>query len=182
MGLSNKKLAKMFPKDFKMGRPSILTDEVAEEIFFRMGNGESLRSICRDEHMPNIATVWRWTHSNEEFCKRYEVARMQLVDTYAAEVSEIADDSTNDFYEKALKNGEVAVVGNGELVQRARLRVETRRWVCERMAPHKYGEKSSLNLGGQVENPVKIDVSTMSKEELAQFLITKLHAQHDIPK
>jgi len=138
------------------GRPTKYTEELADEMCFRISNGESLRTICRDEHMPNIATVWRWRQDNKEFCKHYEKAREDQIECYATEMIEIADDSTNDFYEKQLKNGEVAVVGNNEMVNRARLRVDARKWACERMNPRKYGPKQDVNLGGQEDNPLTI--------------------------
>lgn len=132
------------------GRPTIFTKKISEEICFRMANGESLRSICREADMPNIATVWRWRQDNEEFCKHYDKAREDQIECYANEMAEIADDSTNDFYEKALKNGEVSVVGNTEMVNRARLRVDTRKWICERMNPKRFGPKSEIDHKGDL--------------------------------
>ena len=132
------------------GRPTIFNAAIADEICWRMANGESLRSICRDDDMPNIATVWRWRQDNEEFCKRYEKAREDQVECYANEMTEIADDSRNDFYEKALKNGEVSVVGDSEMVNRARLRVDTRKWVCERMNPKRFGPKQGIEHSGEL--------------------------------
>ena len=42
--------------DKKNGRPSVYSEEVAVELFSRMAGGESVRSICRDEHMPAISS------------------------------------------------------------------------------------------------------------------------------
>lgn len=138
------------------GRPTIFNQSIADEICFRMANGESARVICRDDHMPCIATVFNWLKSNKQFLEQYEIAKEQMVECFASEMTEIADDSTNDFYEKALKNGDVSVVGDMELVNRAKLRVETRKWVCERLMPKRYGPKSDLNIGGQSENPLSV--------------------------
>jgi len=135
------------------GRPSKYTKELADEICFRLANGESIRTICRDEHIPVVSTIFYWiTHEDTApgFSEQYTKAKEMMIECYASEIAEIADDSTNDFYEKALKNGEVVVVGDNEMVNRARLRVDTRKWICERLAPKQYGPKSDLNFSGHV--------------------------------
>ena len=45
--------------DRARGRPSRFSDEISEEICRRLAGGESLRSICRSEAMPHLATVLR---------------------------------------------------------------------------------------------------------------------------
>ena len=131
------------------GRPSSYTKEIGDEICFRLSNGESIRTICRDDRMPVMSTVFYWIRNNKEFSEQYALAKEEMVECMASEISEIADDATNDFYEKALQNGEVKVVGDMELVNRSRLRVDARKWICERLAPKKYGPKSDLNLTGE---------------------------------
>lgn len=138
------------------GRPSKYTKDLAAEICERMAQGQSLRSVCRDPDMPDISTVFKWRREIDEFSQQYEKARADQIDCFASEITEIADDSTNDFYEKALANGEVAVVGNNEMVNRARLRVDARKWACERMMPKKYGPHSSVDVGGQEGNPLTV--------------------------
>lgn len=136
------------------GRPSAYTKEIGDEICFRLSNGESVRTICRDDHMPVMSTVFYWIQHNKEFSEQYAKAKESMLECLASEIVEIADDSRNDFYEKALKNGEVAVVGDNELVNRSRLRVDTRKWVCERLAPKKYGPKSDLNIAAEMTHNV----------------------------
>jgi hypothetical protein len=41
-------------------RPSASIDEIAAEICERLASGESLRAICRDDHMPKARTVYLW--------------------------------------------------------------------------------------------------------------------------
>ena len=44
-------------KSKKRGRPSLYTDKLAAKICRRLAEGETLRSVCRDEAMPDKATV-----------------------------------------------------------------------------------------------------------------------------
>ncbi|HHA1412828.1 MULTISPECIES: hypothetical protein [Enterobacter cloacae complex] len=44
----------------KIGRPSDYSEELAESIRLRLAEGESLRSVCRDDGMPCKQTVLRW--------------------------------------------------------------------------------------------------------------------------
>ena len=48
------------PAKRKRGRPSRYTSELAAVICERLAEGETLRSICRDDKMPDKATVLRW--------------------------------------------------------------------------------------------------------------------------
>jgi hypothetical protein len=40
---------------------------IREDILARLGDGESLTSICRDDEMPNRCTVQRWQDEDEDF-------------------------------------------------------------------------------------------------------------------
>lgn len=158
------------------GRPSEYTQEIATEICRRITEGESVRSISRDESMPSIATIYSWIGRNPEFLKQYEKAKEEQVETLADEMLEIADDARNDFVEKALKSGESIVVGDSEMVNRSRLRVDTRKWIAERMKPKKYGPKSDLNVGGQKDNPLinaNIDIDSATNEQLINLLLKR---------
>src|SRR5215203_4559184 len=97
------------PKQFTV--PSVrYSPEIAEEILARLCEGEALRHICRDAHMPSAGAVVQWTYSDAEFAKRYARARETLADHYAAEVVSLAD----------------GVAGSTEMavVQAARLQVD----------------------------------------------------------
>lgn len=132
------------------GRPSIFTQELANAICERMADGESLRSICRSEDMPNVATVIRWLADPEHinFCAQYAVAREARADLLFDEITDIADDATNDWMARNGKDDEGYAL-NGEHVQRSRLRVDARKWVAARMAPKKYGEKITTEITGK---------------------------------
>ena len=146
-----------------VGRPSSYTVELAAEICSRLASGESLKSICRDEAMPGLTTIYRWLASNDQFRDLYTRAREDQADTLADEIIEISDDGRNDWM---LRNGERdnGWVANGENVQRSRLRVEARKWIAAKLKPKKYSDR--LELTGKEGGP--IEHSTTLTDAIAQ--------------
>lgn len=114
------------------------TPERAAEILERLAAGESLRSICRDEHMPPDATVRSWVvYDVQGFAARYTQARDIGLDVMADELLAIADDHPGRLDNGATDSGGVAA---------NRLRFDARRWYLSKMAPKKYGDKQEVDL------------------------------------
>jgi hypothetical protein len=122
-----------------MGRPSDYTPEMADLICKRLADGESLRSICRDENMPAESTVRAWALDDREgFYAQYARSRDIALDSIAEEVFEIADGLTND-------------------PARDRLRFDARRWYLSKLAPKKYGDKQTIDQTVTVRHEDAID-------------------------
>jgi len=134
----------------KGGRPSDYTPEIADAICARLANGDSLRTICRDDDMPSVVTVFAWIRKHEEFLKQYTRAKEESSDALVEEMMDISDDGKNDWMEIRDKDDEI--VGwrvNGEAVQRSKLRIDTRKWVASKLKPKKYGDKMDLTSDGE---------------------------------
>lgn len=125
-----------------MARPSEFKPETANAICERLINGESLRKICLSDDMPSASTVCRWLATNAEFREQYAHARDAQADTLADEILDISDDGTNDWM--ADKEEEEGFRYNGDAVQRSRLRVDSRKWLAAKLAPKRYGERTTL--------------------------------------
>lgn len=130
------------------GRPSDYTPEMGDKICQEIIDGRSLRSITSDEETPSIATVFKWLRERPAFLKQYELARSEQVETFADEMQDIADNGFNDYQEKIAKDGSTYIVLNAENIQRSRLRIDTRKWIAERMKPKKYGSKTEVEYSG----------------------------------
>lgn len=137
------------------GRPTDYCLETVFRICERLVEGESLRAICRDPEMPGIATVFRWLHAHETFREQYAHARECQADTFADELTEIADDGRNDWMQ-ANGGEDAGWKANGENVQRARLRVDTRKWIASKLKPKKYGDKIETTHQGPGGGPIVI--------------------------
>lgn len=107
----------------KMGRPTVFSEELISEFLYRIAKGRSVKSVCDDKDMPHRSTIYEWLAQNADFSDRYARASEQRADQYFDEMLDIAD--------KALP----------EEVQKAKLQIDTRKWVLARMNPKKYGDK-----------------------------------------
>lgn len=155
-----------------MGRPVEFNQEIADEICARLADGESLRKICLDEHMPPRRTVFGWLFNPklEHFKHQYTYAREMQAESFADEMNDIADDASNDYME-TVDNETGAIIGyklNGEHINRSRLRIDTRKWIASKLKPKKYGDKIEVENTGSVEH--KHSVKEMTNEELEEII------------
>lgn len=139
------------------GRPSIYSPDLAAAICAELADGRSLRSVCRDESMPNKATVFRWLAENKEFCDQYARAKEEAADALVDDILEIADDGRNDWMERAGDDAGVAWVLNGEHVQRTKVRIDARKWIAAKLKPKKYGDKVQQEVSGPNGGPVQVE-------------------------
>lgn len=133
------------------GRPTKYTQKLANEICQRIAQGETVRSICRDKKMPSTVTVYSWLldEDKKEFLNQYEKAKNVQAELMFEELLEIADDGSNDWLTKQNKDGSEYDVPNPEVVQRSRLRVDTRKWYLSKVLPKKFGDKLDMTTNGK---------------------------------
>lgn len=160
------------------GRPTLYTQELASIILAKVMAGESLRSICRDEEMPSRSTVHLWLAKNSAFSDQYARACEIRAEEVFDEMFEIADDARNDWMERRGEE-DAGYVLNGDHVQRARLRIDTRKWALARMNPKKYGEKITNEVVGKDGGPIattQIDAKKLSKKQLEALATIRIPA------
>lgn len=148
----------------KIGRPSGYTKEIGDEICERLSDGESLRAICRDDHMPSKAAVFRWLYVNQTFRDQYARAKEEQADSLADDILDIADDGRNDTYVDDEGNKKV----DFDVIQRSRLRVDARKWIASKLKPKVYGDRIQQEISGTLA------VEQMSDEELDRKIAEKL--------
>lgn len=137
------------------------TQDVATSFCELISNGMSMRSACKEPGMPAPKTIYQWLRDNPEFNKQYELAAEERAEAMREDILDIADDGTNDYMERRLRNGTTKDVLNGEAIQRSKLRVETRQWMMARMKPRKYGEKLDMTTNGKdLPTPILGGLST----------------------
>ena len=131
------------------------TAQIGEFICLRIANGESLRQIVTDPDMPASSTVFKWLSEQKSFSEQYARAREAQMEVMAQEIIDIADDGRNDTYTDEDGNEHT----NQDVINRSRLRVDTRKWLMSKLAPKKYGDK--ITHQGDSENPVVHEVRGM---------------------
>lgn len=136
-----------------VGRPTKYTEELADDICERIAKGESLMQIC-DSGTVDYSTVCRWLGERTTFHDKYAQARETQADFYADDIVRISDETS---VEARHDGEEVTLDLSSTAVARNRLRVDARKWYASKLAPKKYGDKTTL--AGDPENPMKVDVS-----------------------
>ena len=114
------------------------------EVLTQMREGKSLRQASK---MAGVArqTFLDWVDKDQELSGQYARARSDMIDKIADDIIKIAD-------EEMIPTGEGKV--DSAMVQKQRLRVDTRKWLLSKLAPKKYGDK--LELSGDEQAPVSI--------------------------
>lgn len=113
----------------------------------RLSKGEPLTSICRDDHMPGYQTVADWRDSVPGFSVDFARARDEGFDAIAAETMDIADDGSRDYKAISDREGNTLYVPDQDVIQRSKLRVETRFKLLSKWDPKRYGERVELRHG-----------------------------------
>lgn len=153
----------------KMGAPSTYSTHIANVICIRLAEGESLRQILMEEGMPAQSTVYEWLLRHPEFAEKYTRAREEQADTLADEIIQIADEQPEVVPVVDKRTGELIEHRlDGAFLQWQKNRIEARKWTAMKLKPKKYGDK--LQLGGDAENPLKMEVETQADKMMAALL------------
>jgi len=124
--------------------PKLEKQKKITEVLTQMREGKSLRQASK---MAGVArqTFLDWVDKDQELSGQYARARSDMIDKIADDIIKIAD-------EEMIPTGEGKI--DSAMVQKQRLRVDTRKWLLSKMAPKKYGDK--LELSGDEQAPVSI--------------------------
>jgi hypothetical protein len=147
-----------------IGRPSIYTEELANDICTRLGLGESLRKICLSKDMPSLSSVMSWLTTKPAFLEQYTRAREIQAETQFDELIDIVDQPPDLCVVKDKDGKDVEVKFDSSYVQWMKLRVDTRKWTAARMAPKKYGEQKQSE---PTFDPMVIDVDVKEMMDAA---------------
>lgn len=172
------------PGNTRTGRPSKYSQEIVEDICFRLANGEPLTRICRDDWMPHYSTVMRWLGSGDhpDFCDMYARAREVQADYLADQIVEIADDTRRLMVAQLMPDpndprgvlqvvrdeaGNPAVIADARaLCQAAKEQIDARKWIAAKLKPRKYSEKHFA----EVETSAKVALSDDERAKLVEIL------------
>jgi hypothetical protein len=135
----------------KIGRPTKRTPEVVKEICDRLSNGEPLRAICRDSHIPNWDTVYDWMARDEGFALQVAQARENGVEAIAQDTLAMIDAEPR--YVEDAKGGTRIDAG---YVQWLKLRTEQRMKLLACWSPNRYGNR--VQVAGDKDNPLQVNI------------------------
>jgi len=121
-----------------VGRPTKFNQETCDKILDLISTtNRGLASICKELNI-TCSTVFKWITDNKEFSDNYARAREAQADFLADEILEISEHTKED---------QTPFTGIN-VIQRDKLRIDTRKWIASKLKPKKYGDKLDLTSGG----------------------------------
>jgi hypothetical protein len=133
------------PEKKRIGAPSTYSQHIATVICIRISEGESLRTILKDDGMPAQSTVYEWLMRHPVFAEQYTRAREEQADTLADEIIAIADEQPEIIAVTDKKTG--ALIEHkldGAFLQWQKNRIEARKWTAMKLKPKKYGDRVAV--------------------------------------
>lgn len=151
-------------------RPKQYTPEVAQMVCERIAtSSRSMGTLCREEGMPSLATLYRWLDSELDFAQKYARARNDQTDFLAEECLEIANTQhPGDKVTTSTKDG--VKITREDMLGHRTLQIETRKWFISKMHPKKYGTQK-VQLGNDPDNPLPgtFDPDNLTDAQLADI-------------
>jgi len=131
----------------------------ADAICQALTEGKSLRTAAKEQGISHSHFL-DWVDERAELRDHYARARARGYALLAEEILEISDDSSGDVVKT-----ESGPKMNAEFVARARLRVDSRKWMLSKMLPKVYGDKMAIG-GADDLPPIKTEGTvTLSAED-----------------
>lgn len=125
--------------------------KIVNAICKEISEGKTLRSQIKKNKISS-STFFNWIDADENKSKHYARALELRAELMAEELINISDSTKDDI----IIDDDGKKVVNHNVIQRDRLRVDTRKWLMSKMMPKKYGDFSKLTLDGG-DKPIKID-------------------------
>lgn len=145
-------------KAIRRRRRTGYTPALGRAICKMMAMGLTIRRICARPFMPHERTVWAWIATpGHPFYQHYARARESYYLRMADDIVEIADDSSSDWKEESRgKDAKPVKVVDREHLDRAKLRIETRKWLLSKVMPRLFGDQAEQGADDQPGAPLDV--------------------------
>lgn len=130
------------------GRPTTYTQELADRICEELALGKSMRTVCTQEGMPAMSSVFKWLREHKEFSEQYAKAKEESTDAMAEDLLYISDTPVMGEVRTIKPDGSVEIKQD-EMLGHRRLQVDSRKWLMAKMKPKKYGDKLDMTTNGK---------------------------------
>ena len=137
-------------------------DKIFNYVCSEIEKGRALRNVLKDDKMPSTSTFYEWLDNDDVKSKQYARATSVRADIIFDDILSIADENTNDTY---INDNGIEVVNN-DVIQRSRLRIDSRKWVLSKLNPKKYGDKTDITSGGEkITAPQEVKITIVKSED-----------------
>ena len=155
--------SKTIPK--KSRRPTIPTKALRVRIFNKIADGVSVRKLCEDKRLPTRDMFYKWLREYPDFAEEYRIATELRADVLVDEMMDIADDDSLDIIIDTEADEGARVKADQIKVARAKVKIDTRKWVAARMAPRKYGNNVKVEAENKHDHSGGIDIRIVDYSE-----------------
>lgn len=168
--------------------PRKFSELLAARVCEMVAQGKSLKDICKLDGMPARETIMRWVMFPDEdtmpgFSQRFKEARQIGWMLMGEDILDISDDASKDTLKKPMKDrfgnpiykvqpekdekGVIIKAGvlayaemdNPNNLVRAKLMVETRKWMLQRLLPAVFGDKIAVTHGISEDLAARLDAA-----------------------
>jgi hypothetical protein len=121
-----------------------LTDKICSII---ASSNKGMHAICKEVGI-SYPTHLNWLRTYEEYLSKYVRAKEDQADFLSDEMLEISDHTEEDH----------TPFTGANVIQRDRLRIDTRKWIASKLKPKKYGDKLDIEQTVHMTPPLFPDV------------------------
>ena len=137
------------PKRKPSGQPQY-TEKLGADICKHIAGGLALKEVCDLDAMPSRTTVYKWLAQHALFAHMYARAREERADLVADEIIAIADSEPDP--------------------NKARVRIDARKWWAAKVNPKAYGDKvqHTGDGGGDLQHQHSVEIHIVDHRPVDQ--------------
>lgn len=128
-------------------KPPPITGYLVNNICTRVAQGESLVKICNESGMPSVAAFYSHLKKDAESYRLFDAAREANAEARAEKLMDeilfIAD--THAMGQKVVDGPKGTTITHEDQIEHRRLQVLSRKWMIEKLAPHRYGVRTQVD-------------------------------------
>jgi hypothetical protein len=109
--------------------------------------GSSTRKTC-EKYSVRYGNFFEYLAANALEAERYARAKDLGLETWADQIVELADEQR--IGEKTRETKDGTFTETGDMVERSRLQIESRKWLLARLKPSRYGDALNLKHSGNI--------------------------------
>jgi len=126
----------------KIGRPSLYSEALGEEIVDRVAAGEDIAGICKSLGI-SLSVLHRWREVHPAFMEAYARARQRSGEASESRIKAIMDDA---------RAGKIDA-------NTARVLIDAEKWLASKRAPRTHGDRVEVEHSGQGDQGVRVVLS-----------------------
>ncbi len=129
-----------------------MDEQTFDAIMADIADGQPMRQAAENAGVSRRA-AWYAINSCDEWLHKYARAKDSMIEAMSDDMLAIADARETDVM--VTEDGQRVI--DNEAVQRARLRVDSRKWLLSKLAPKRYGDR--LELAGDADAPLHLHIT-----------------------